>query len=120
MTGVAQLLSVNGSVVEASGSSAVVDTTFVSWGVLRIEVSAFTGGTDPTVSWTLSGLVGGQWVPIYALADQVVADGVTVVNLSPAASPGIVLPGAVRVDWALGGTADPDDATISYSLVGRN
>lgn len=117
-TGVAELFTANNSVVTGDGSSAVAQTALVSWGALRVGVSAFTAGTAPTVSWSLKGLIGGVWVELWALADQEVADGVTVLNISPAASPGIVMPAAVRLDWTLGGS--PTNATISYSLIGRN
>lgn len=117
-TGVQELFRNGTQPVTASGSSSEVSTALVSTGVLRLAVTAFTAGTAPTVSWSLKGYVGGEWVQIYALATQNVANGTTVVNLSPAATPGIVMPERVRLDWTLNGA--PTDATLSYALIGRN
>lgn len=118
MTGVAQLLSVKGSVVTASGSSAVVDTSLMGALGLAVQVSAFTAGTTPTVTWTLRGLVAGLWVQLHEVATQDVADGLTYHGIFGEYANGVVIPAAVRLDWALNGT--PTNATITYALIGRN
>lgn len=120
MTGVAELLRFSGGNVPGidAQSSAVVDTSMISSGILRVAVSSFTGGTAPTITWSLMGLVAGTWVTLHTEADKDVADGTTVIAITPDGLTPIVMPSAVRLDWSFAG--DPTVANITYALVGRN
>lgn len=121
MTSVSQpLFSRSVTLTENPGSTGTIDTVRTLYAALDINLAAITGGTSPTVTFSLSRRgTNGLWYPVWT-GSALTAPGTTSINLGPDTATPAVFTDACRIDWAFGGVAPPASVTFGLSLAGRD
>lgn len=98
---------------------APVDSTRVDFLRLDYNVSAFTGGTAPTITFAVYGMTpANEWVLLYTTA-ALAAPGAGSRQIGPGLETSLVVPQMVRVDATLGGSVAPTSVAYSLSLTGK-
>lgn len=114
-----QLYARASSTASGSGNSGSLDTTNAERIAVDISVSSFTGGTAPTIRFSLERqAASGQWFQVWqgAVINTATQQSVAV---GPGADVPSVLTGAVRLVWTFGGTIQPTGVTFAAYVNGR-
>jgi hypothetical protein len=104
----------------ASGDSGSLDTTWLNSLRLDYNVTAFTNGTTPSITFTVEVLgANGLWYAAYTTA-AITATGAGTRSIGPGLDTPGMLTAAARVRWAFGGAVVADSITFSLAVSGRN
>ena len=107
----------------ATGQSAAFDTTHITSAALDVNLTALTGGTAPTLTFSLQRLgADGVWYTAWTQAAAMSATGPASFELGPSspAAQLVIFTTQARLVWTFGGTAPPTSVAFSASLIGRS
>jgi hypothetical protein len=121
--GASSILNYPSAAYNAANAGTSFSTAQFSGLAVDVTVSAFTGGTSPSVTFFLDRLgADGVWYRVWTSA-ALTSAGATSVQIGPYPSgTGIftaVLTGTARFGWSFGGTVQPTAVTFSASVYGR-
>jgi hypothetical protein len=104
---------------QAAGNSGSLSTAGVGAIEVNVNLTAFTGGTAPTVTFLLDVLgADGVWYQVWTSGAQAAAAAVSQ-SIGQGCQTAAMLTSACRLRWTFGGTVAPATVTFSASIVGR-